>query len=526
MPSQTITASDTIDGVPVTTTTTVPEYATDSITISHDVSLGAQDNSDINIALAIDTSGSTAWDSGSDVDGDGDNDTYLEAQQLAAKELFEAYVAAGYDPSRVTITLVEYGSSGTVLGIFNLDDQAAFNAAVDGLDSSGSTNFEDPLQDIYGSWSSQGVDPTANNTVIFLSDGMQNSGGTFTDDASALSSTFGANISAIGVGVNSSLSQLNQMDNTGGAVKVTNVADILNEITSPPPILDVNSVTVELSYVDANNNPHTFSYTYDINNAPITPTPTGYNINGHEIDFNPLPLAGTNIDVTVTTSFNNGADSISTGIIAVPAYTCFSADVLIMTDRGEVRAGDLVAGDMVMTFDNGLQPLLWVGKRAVAPEMLRSLPKICPIRIKAGALGPYTPQRDMVVSPQHRILVASAIAERMFGCAEVLVAAKHLLDLEGVERAEDLETVEYVHFAFERHELVFSDGAISESLFAGQQALNMMLPEQREELLTIFPEWDMPDFVPVPVREIPKGARQKHLVARHQINEKALAKLN
>ena len=84
MPSQTITASDTIDGVPVTTTTTVPEYATDSITISHDVSLGAQDNSDINIALAIDTSGSTAWDSGSDVDGDGDNDTYLEAQQLAA----------------------------------------------------------------------------------------------------------------------------------------------------------------------------------------------------------------------------------------------------------------------------------------------------------------------------------------------------------------------------------------------------------------------------------------------------------
>ena len=50
MPSQTITASDTIDGVPVTTTTTVPEYATDSITISHDVSLGAQDNSGISIS--------------------------------------------------------------------------------------------------------------------------------------------------------------------------------------------------------------------------------------------------------------------------------------------------------------------------------------------------------------------------------------------------------------------------------------------------------------------------------------------
>lgn len=107
---QTITASDTIGTVPVTTTTTVPDYATDTVTFSHDISLGAQNTSDINIALAIDTSGSTSGSSGSDVDGDGDIDTYLEAQKLAAKALFQTYIDNGYDPSRVTITLVQYGS--------------------------------------------------------------------------------------------------------------------------------------------------------------------------------------------------------------------------------------------------------------------------------------------------------------------------------------------------------------------------------------------------------------------------------
>lgn len=60
-------------------------------------------------------------------------------------------------------------------------------------------------------------------------------------------------------------------------------------------------------------------------------------------------------------------------------------------------------------------------------------PQLCPIRIAAGALGFGLPVRDMVVSPQHRMLIEGPRAEMLFGEAEVLVAATHLTRLAGVE---------------------------------------------------------------------------------------------
>ena len=52
-----------------------------------------------------------------------------------------------------------------------------------------------------------------------------------------------------------------------------------------------------------------------------------------------------------------------------------------------------------------------------------------PIRIRAGTLGNGLPEADLIVSPQHRVLVRSGIARTLFGADEVLVAAKQLLAL-------------------------------------------------------------------------------------------------
>nr|AIA91314.1 CAZy families GT4 protein [uncultured Gluconobacter sp.] len=99
------------------------------------------------------------------------------------------------------------------------------------------------------------------------------------------------------------------------------------------------------------------------------------------------------------------------------------------------RIEDLRVGDLVLTKDDGPQPLRWISSRHVSAEMLAAHPNMRPIRIRAGALGEGLPLRDLIVSPQHRMLVRSKVAERMFGEEEVLVAAKHLLELDGVDVA-------------------------------------------------------------------------------------------
>ena len=42
---------------------------------------------------------------------------------------------------------------------------------------------------------------------------------------------------------------------------------------------------------------------------------------------------------------------------------CFTPGALIETEDGQVPVEDIRPGDMVMTIDNGLQPVRWVGQR-------------------------------------------------------------------------------------------------------------------------------------------------------------------
>ena len=166
---------------------------------------------------------------------------------------------------------------------------------------------------------------------------------------------------------------------------------------------------------------------------------------------------------------------------------CFTPGTLIATPQGEVAVELLKEGDQVITRDNGLQTIRWAGVRTMSTEELSEAGKLRPVMIRAGALGKGQPQRDMVVSPNHRVLVNSGQVELLFEENEVLVAAKHLVGLEGVERLGNDE-VTYIHIMFDQHEVVLSDGAWTESFQPGDMSLKGVGREQREEILAIFPE--------------------------------------
>ncbi|RQP05125.1 MAG: hemolysin [Paracoccus sp. BP8] len=194
---------------------------------------------------------------------------------------------------------------------------------------------------------------------------------------------------------------------------------------------------------------------------------------------------------------------------------CFVAGTLIETDRGFVPVEELKLGDMVVTRDNGLQPVRWIGSVRLNAASLRAQPKLRAIRIRAGALGRNTPSTDLLVSPQHRVLVRSKIAMKMFGAMEVLVAAKQLLQVEGVDIAEDLTEIEYFHILFDRHEVVNSNGAATESLYTGAQALKSVGRAAREEIFTLFPMLRDAGFTPETARHLPSGRQSRKLAVRH-----------
>ncbi|AML53633.1 hypothetical protein RC74_11130 [Falsihalocynthiibacter arcticus] len=199
---------------------------------------------------------------------------------------------------------------------------------------------------------------------------------------------------------------------------------------------------------------------------------------------------------------------------------CFSSGTLIETLQGPKPVEGLKLGDMVLTYEGDYEPIRWIGARSLSAAQLQAHPKLKPILIRSGALGVGYPIQDLSVSPQHRVLVSSRIAMRMFGSKDVLIPAHKLLPLAGIDVLNNTtEGVEYWHFLFDDHQVVWSNGAPTESLFTGPEALNALSPEGREEVHTLFPETRKPNFKPNSARHIPeKGMRMKKLVQRHQAN--------
>jgi Ca2+-binding RTX toxin-like protein len=167
---------------------------------------------------------------------------------------------------------------------------------------------------------------------------------------------------------------------------------------------------------------------------------------------------------------------------------CFTPGTMIATPKGERPVEDLEIGDKVITRDHGTQVIRWVGKRDMSALKLSANPHLQPVLIPQGALGKDLPERDMLVSPNHRVMINTPEVDLHFNQAEVLVPAKHL-----VESGIAIQTVcatgtSYIHFMFDNHEVVLSNGAWTESFQPGDLALNGVDDAARAEIFELFPE--------------------------------------
>ncbi|MCB1339719.1 MAG: Hint domain-containing protein [Pseudooceanicola sp.] len=221
----------------------------------------------------------------------------------------------------------------------------------------------------------------------------------------------------------------------------------------------------------------------------------GYNVNNSSTAYATIeglafvgppgswPPPGTPLTVTKAEE-GPGGGSAQAAYAEYVTPACFTPGTRLATPSGLQAVETLRPGDRVTTLDHGAQVVRCVLATHVPAERLLAEPGLRPVTIPRGAFGADLPLRDLVLSPQHRVLRRGARCEMLFDAGEVLVAAKDL----GVAKAEPWTGgVTYLHLVLDRHEVVFAEGLESESYHVGPAALTGAGAAVRAELLALFP---------------------------------------
>lgn len=167
---------------------------------------------------------------------------------------------------------------------------------------------------------------------------------------------------------------------------------------------------------------------------------------------------------------------------------CFTPGTRLRTEQGDIAIEDLGPGDRVLTRDDGPQEVVWTGQRRMSGARLFAMPDQRPIRIREGALGVYRPDADLVVSPEHRVIVKGAVARDLWGEAEVLVSARDLVSDRLVTVDHSMRETWYVHLMLERHQVIWANGLEVETFHPGFMGLDHLEGGQRRSMLSLFPD--------------------------------------
>lgn len=171
-----------------------------------------------------------------------------------------------------------------------------------------------------------------------------------------------------------------------------------------------------------------------------------------------LPTPGTTYEVA------SSSDGEFSPVEDVP---CFVDGTMIETPNGAIPIERLRAGDQVTTLDGGIKPIAWAGSRRVTPLEIRFFPELTPITISSRAITHFAPERPLLLSGNHRVMIAGPRSEFYFGVSEVLVSAKHLLNGKTVRLTTVSSPFYYRHLLLEDHEILIANGLPAESLYPG-----------------------------------------------------------
>jgi hypothetical protein len=151
-------------------------------------------------------------------------------------------------------------------------------------------------------------------------------------------------------------------------------------------------------------------------------------------------------------------------------HHCFLLGTHIRTPAGEVRIENLAIGDLVTTLDGTPRPIKGIAHWSCPTAAAERWPgETLPIKVARSALGPSVPHTDLFLSAHHAIYIDG-----------LLVPVRNLVNGHSIAHVSAVEsgTVEYFHIELDRHEVIFSEGAPTESM-VGDALFARKLPAYR-----------------------------------------------
>jgi hypothetical protein len=152
---------------------------------------------------------------------------------------------------------------------------------------------------------------------------------------------------------------------------------------------------------------------------------------------------------------------------------CFMSGARIRAARGEVSVDMIAPGDEVVVLRDGeatLEPVKWIGYSYIDIATHANPEEAAPIRFRAGAVADQQPIRDLVVSPEHCLIIDG-----------LCVPSKLLVNGGSIVSERDLPPFTYYHIELDRHGVLTAENTPTESyLDTGNRSLfdNADVPRQ------------------------------------------------
>ncbi len=172
-----------------------------------------------------------------------------------------------------------------------------------------------------------------------------------------------------------------------------------------------------------------------------------------------------------------------------PGATGLCADASLRTPFGPRRVEFLREGDLIVTRDNGLQPIRLIWARTVTAAEIAADPSLAPIVLRPRAIGPMMPQRSLSVGAGHRLLIPGWRLLDVPDTESSLVPARDIAGLNDssfIDRSPDVVT--YYNVVFDEHQVVTANGLPVESFLPSPETVEMIDRKVRQRLKGKFPD--------------------------------------